>query len=170
MLVTEREKMVQDIKNWTDRYGKDRSALMPILQEIQKKYSRISDFAMQAVADVLNIHPVEVYGVVSFYSFLNESYHGRFVIRLCRTITCDMAGKDRVAQQLKNDLGIDFDQTTPDGMFTLEWANCLGMCDQGPAMLVNDQVFTCVTPEKVHDILQGCRQSISVFATEKKEA
>ena len=59
-----------------------------------------------------------------------------------------MQGKDRVARQLENDLGIRFGETTPDGKFTLDWANCLGMCDQGPALLVNDQVFTRVTPEQ----------------------
>ena len=60
-----------------------------------------------------------------------------------------MAGKDRVARQLENDLGIGFGETTADGKFSLEWANCLGMCDQGPALLVNDDVYTRVTPEQV---------------------
>ena len=87
---------------------------------------------MQVIADLLDIHPVEVHSVVSFYSFLDERPQGQFVIRLCRTITCDMAGKEHVARQLVNDLGIDFGETTPDGKFSLGWANCLGMCDQGP--------------------------------------
>ena len=64
------------------------------------------------------------------------------MIRLCRTISCDMAGKEQVARQLENDLGVCFGETTPDGKFTLEWANCLGMCDQGPAILVNEQIYT----------------------------
>jgi [NiFe] hydrogenase diaphorase moiety large subunit len=107
--------------------------------------------------------------VVTFYAFLNEEYHGRFVIRLCRTISCAMAGKEAVARQLKNDLGIDFGQTTPDGRFTLEWANCIGMCDQGPAMLVNDQVFTHVTAEKVHDILAACEKAFGACAPQTEE-
>jgi [NiFe] hydrogenase diaphorase moiety large subunit len=157
MLFTERENQRDDVKKWIETYGADRSALMPVLQEVQNKYNSISEFAMQIIADLLDIHPVEVFGVVSFYSFLYDKPHGRFVIRLCRTISCDLAGKERVARQLENDLGIKFGETTPDGRFSLEWANCIGMCDQGPAMLVNDQVFTKVTPEKVHDILEGCR-------------
>jgi len=169
MLVTERETMVQDIREWAERYGGDRSALIPVLQQIQRKYRWINEFAMQAVAHVLAIHPVEVYGVVSFYSFLDAKPNGRFVIRLCRTISCDMSGSERVARQLENDLGIEFGQTTADAMFTLEWANCLGMCDQGPALLVNDQVFTHVTPEKVHDIVQGCRMSVAAHTAQKKE-
>jgi [NiFe] hydrogenase diaphorase moiety large subunit len=77
-----------------------------------------------------------------------------------------MAGKSRVARQLENELGIAFGETTSDGHFTLEYANCLGLCDQGPALLVNDTAFTNVTPEKVHDIISGCRRAFSVYAQE----
>jgi [NiFe] hydrogenase diaphorase moiety large subunit len=119
---------------------------------------------MQVIADLLDIHPVEVHSVVSFYSFLDEKPQGQYVIRLCRTITCDMAGKEHVARQLQNDLGISLGQTTPDGKFSLHWANCLGMCDQGPALLVNDRIFTRVTPEKVHGILEQCRQTFGMHA------
>ncbi len=169
MLVTERERLRDDIKAWSQTFGTERNALIPILQEVQKKYSNISQYAMQVIADVLDIHPVEVYSVVSFYSFLNDKPKGKYVIRLCQTISCDMQGKDRVARQLENDLGITFGETTPDGKFSLEFANCLGMCDQGPAMLINDQVYTHVTPEKVHDILENIRRTFGVFALETKE-
>ena len=169
MLATERETLGADIAALADRFGRQRSALMPILQEIQRRHHHISDFAMQETARLLDVHPVEVYSVVTFYAFLNNRQLGRFVIRLCRTISCDMQNKDRVARQLRNELGVDFGETTLDGRFTLEWANCLGMCDQGPAMLVNDQVFTAVTPEKVHDILEGCRRSFGVYAVAGKE-
>ena len=77
--------------------------------------------------------------------------------------------KIRVARQLENDLGIAFGETTKDGKFTLEWANCMGMCDQGPALLVNERVFTRVTPEQVHAILEDCRKVFGVHATERKE-
>jgi [NiFe] hydrogenase diaphorase moiety large subunit len=169
MLVTEQEKMKADIKALADGCGKQRSGLLPILQEVQKAHGHVSDFAMQVIADELDIHPVEVYSVVTFYTFLTQNPQGRFVIRLCRTISCEMAGKERVARQLENDLCIEFGETTPDDKFTLEWANCLGMCDQGPAMLVNDQVFTRVTPEAVHDILEACRETFGVYAMQGKE-
>jgi NADH:ubiquinone oxidoreductase subunit E len=164
MLVTERQRLREDIGRWVERFGAQRSSLIPVLQEIQAKHHQISEYAMQEVADRMDIHPVEVYSVVTFYAFLSEGYHGKFVIRLCRTISCDMAGKDRVARQLETDLGIAFGQTTRDGKFSLEWASCIGMCDQGPALLVNDQVFTSVTPERVHDILQVCRKSFGPLA------
>lgn len=169
MLVTERERLRNDIHALTQTLGSDRSALIPILQEVQKRHSTISDFAMQVIADELNIHPVEVHSVVSFYAFLDDRPKGRFIVRLCRTISCDMANKAAVARQLENDLGIDFGETTTDGKFSLEWANCIGMCDQGPALLVNDKVHTRVTPEKVHQILEDCRQTFSIYALENRE-
>lgn len=169
MIVTEHEKVRKDLEKWVDRFGRTRNALMPILQETQKKYQYISPDAQQIIADLLNLHPVEVYGVVSFYSFLDTHKQGKFVIRLCRTISCDIAGKDRVARQLENDLGISFGETSEDGMFTLEWANCLGMCDQGPAVMINDEIHTRVTPEKVHNILQHCRSRFGLHALREQE-
>lgn len=169
MLFTERERLKEDIISCSKKFGTERNALIPILQEVQKKYSNISQYAMQVIADVLDIHPVEVYSVVSFYSFLNDTPKGKYVIRLCQTISCDMQGKDRVARQLENDLGIAFGETTRDGKFSLEFANCLGMCDQGPAMLVNDQIYTHVTPEKVHDILESIRRTFGVFALDQRK-
>ena len=169
MLTTQQDKLMGEIDKLVETYGSGRDALIPILQDIQKRYHTISDFTMQTFADRLGIHPAEVYGVVTFYAFLNEKYHGRFVIRLCRTISCDMAGKEAVARQLINDLGIEFGETTSDGRFTLEWANCIGMCDQGPAMLVNDQVFTHVTPDKVHDILAACEKAFGPHTPQTEE-
>jgi NADH:ubiquinone oxidoreductase subunit E len=169
MLVTDRERLREELYALADKHGRNRSGLIPILQEVQKRHYQISGYTMQVIADLLDIHPVEVYSVVSFYSFLDEKPRGRFVIRLCRTISCDLEGKDRVARQLENDLGIRFGETTVDGKFTLEWANCIGMCDQGPALLVNEKVYTHVTPDKVHDILEECRSSFGVYAVEAKQ-
>ena len=169
MLVTEHERLRDEIVALAAQHGRERSALIPILQEIQQRHLQISELAMQITADLLDIHPVEVYSVASFYSFLDHAPKGRFAVRLCRTISCDMAGKDAVARQLQNDLGVDFGETTPDGKFSLEWAACIGMCDQGPALLVNDQVFAKVTPEKVHAIVDGFRRTFGVYATERKE-
>ncbi len=112
---------------------------------------------MQIVADLVGIHAVEVYSVATFYAFLHGAPEGRFVVRLCGTLSCDFAGKTAVAEALRGALGIDFGATTDDGVFTLEWASCVGMCDQGPALLVNDKVFTRVTPEKVAEIVAEYR-------------
>jgi [NiFe] hydrogenase diaphorase moiety large subunit len=166
MLVSQQQKLQDEIHELVGRHGRTRAALMPVLQELQQKYSSVSDFAMQVVADEIGIHPAEVYGVVSFYSFLHHEPRGRFQIRLCQTISCDLAGKSRVARQLENELGIRFGETTADGRFSLEWASCLGMCDQGPALLVNERVYARVSPEHVHRIIDDCRKVFGAHAAQ----
>ena len=146
-----------DIVAIVERHGADRTSLIPILQDVKTAEHEISDEAMQIVADLLGIHPVEVYSVATFYAFLHGATEGRYVVRLCGTLSCDFAGKTAVAEALRSALGIDFGATTDDGVFTLEWASCVGMCDQGPALLVNDRVFTRVTPEKVAEIVAQYR-------------
>ncbi|MCX6150121.1 MAG: NADH-quinone oxidoreductase subunit NuoE [Ignavibacteriales bacterium] len=153
MLVLEKNTLTEEIERLIEQFGCDRTSLLPILQAIQKKHKYISDFAQQEVARLLDIHPVEVYSVISFYSFLSSKPQGRNIVRLCQTITCDMSGKEAVAMAVERELGIKFGETTKDKKVTLEYANCLGMCDQGPAMIVNDRVFSHLTPEKAVQIL-----------------
>jgi NADH-quinone oxidoreductase E subunit len=168
MLQSERDRQDQWLRTLPDKYGSDRSALLPILQDIQAKFSYVDGHTMQVVADLLGIHPVEVYSVVSFYSLFTSQPKGRFIIRLCNTISCAMQGKDQVARQLETDLGIAFGCTTADGMFSLEWTHCLGLCDRGPALLVNDSVYTEVTPARVHEILEDCRRQFGIHALMKE--
>jgi NADH-quinone oxidoreductase E subunit len=153
MLILEKNSLTQEIENLIGIYGSNKNALLPILQAIQKKHKHISDFAQQEIARMLDIHPVEVYSVISFYSFLNSNPLGRNVVRLCQTITCDMTGKDAIANAIERELGIKFGETTKDKKFTLQYANCLGMCDQGPSMIINDKVYSRLTPEKAINIL-----------------
>lgn len=154
MLVLEKNALTEDIESLCVKYGNTRSALLPILQELQIKHGYISEFAQQEVARMLEIHPVEVYSVVTFYSFLSTESKGKYIVRLCRTISCDLAGTEVIAKTLERELGILFGETTKDRRFTLEYINCMGMCDQGPAILVNDNVHTKLTPQKVVDILK----------------
>lgn len=153
MLVLEKNAMTVEIEQLVEKYGKSRSSLLGILQDIQRKHNHIPDFAQQEVARLLDIHPVEIYSVITFYSFLNTNPKGRNIVRLCKTVTCDMAGKTGIAKALERELGIKFGETTKDNKFTLEYVNCLGMCDQGPALLINERVYPKVTPEKAVQIL-----------------
>ncbi len=146
-----------DIVAIVERHGAERTSLIPILQEIKRTHHEVGEQAMQIVADMLDIHPVEVFSVASFYAFLHGAPEGRHVVRLCGTLSCDFAGKAAVADALRAELGIDFNETTGDREFTLEWASCVGMCDQGPALLVDDRVYTRVTPARVAEIVAECR-------------
>jgi len=157
MLVTNQDQQREDIERWLGE-NHSRTVLIPLLQKIQSKYNYISEFAMQLVADLLQISSAEVYGVVTFYSFLYNKPRGKSTIRLCRTISCDLKGKDEVARQLENSLGIKFGETTSDGEFSLEYTNCIGLCDRGPAMMIDDKIYTGVKPENVHVILDEFKQ------------
>ncbi|MEE4276417.1 MAG: NAD(P)H-dependent oxidoreductase subunit E [Thermoleophilia bacterium] len=157
MLATTPDQLRAEVAELIEKLGPGRSSLIPILQEVKRRYRGVDPEAMQVVAEAIDIHPVEVYSVASFYAFLHGAPEGRFVIRLCRTLSCDFAGKEAVAEALQKELGVGFDESTDDGLFTLEWASCMGMCDQGPALLVNDRVYTRVTPEQVPAILADCR-------------
>ncbi len=159
MTVTQQEQLRTELDELIEKLGPGRSSLIPILSEVKRRYHGVDDDAMQIVADALDIHPVEVYSVASFYAFLHGAPQGAHTIRLCQTLSCDSAGKQAVADALTGELGIGFGETTDDGQFTLEWASCVGMCDQGPALLVNDQVHTRVTPASVHEIVAACRAS-----------
>ncbi len=149
----------KEIDELIELNGGNRNALIPVLQEIRKRHTFVNSFAMQYAANRLGVSAAEVYGVISFYSFLKDKNYGKFTISLCRTISCDMADKTRIAKQLQNTLGIKFGETTEDGLFSLQWTNCIGMCDESPALLINEQVFTKVTPQKIKEILDGCRKT-----------
>jgi len=153
MLVFEKNTITEEIEKLAEKFGNDRSALLPILQTIQAKYNYISDFAQQEIARLLDIHPVEVYGVISFYAFLHSKPQGKNIVRLCKTISCELVGKDKIEKAIERELGIKFGETTKDMKFTLEHTSCLGMCDQGPAMIVNDKIYTKLNPEKACEIL-----------------
>lgn len=160
MLLTEQEKAKSFISKLAEKYAHDRSALIPILQGIQTEYGYVSEFAMQYVGDLLGIHAAQIYSVATFYQFINTKPKGKFIIRLSRDMSSIMRGAKAIARQLENDLGIKFGETTPDGMFTLEWTSCIGMNYQAPAMMVNDEVFSNLTPQRVHRILEECTEGL----------
>lgn len=157
MLVIEKNSLTEEIELLLEKFGSFREALIPVLQELQIKHGYISDFAQQEIARMLDIHPVEVYGVVTFYSFLSTEPKGRNIIRLCQTISCDMANKEAIARTIEKEVGVNFGNTTADKKYSLEYINCMGMCDQGPAMLINDKVYTKLSPSKVVDIIKSCK-------------
>lgn len=168
MLITERDRLREDVLAIAELTDFNRASLIPILRKVKEKYRGIDSYAMQLIADILGIHPVEVYAVATFYSFLKPETEGQLVFRLCRTLSCELEGKENVANQLQRELGIGFGETSSDQHFTLEWANCMGMCDQGPAMLVNETVFTQLTPEKVHEIVESYRSEKDGHVTRRQ--
>jgi NADH-quinone oxidoreductase subunit E len=142
------------VKDLANQHGRNRESLLPILQGIVKKKRHVSENAMVEVARELDMSAALVYGTATFYSFLDTEPRGKYVIRLCRTITCDMHGKKEIMDTLKNLLKINVGETTKDNRFTLLETNCLGWCHKGPAMLINEKPYTELTPDKVSEIIE----------------
>jgi NADH:ubiquinone oxidoreductase subunit E len=164
--VIDYDELREDVMEVAALTNYNRASLIPVLRTVKEKYRGIDGDAMQIIADVLGCHPVEVNAVATFYSFLKPETEGRFIFRLCRTYSCELAGKEEIAKQLSRDLGVEFGETSADGLFSLEWANCMGMCDQGPAMLVNEEIYTRLTPNRVHTIVQDFKTRPEAHATE----
>ena len=141
------------VEKATGIYGDQRDALLPILQEIQRNEHYLSDESMVEVARRLDISSADVYGNATFYSFLDTVPRGKYIIRVCKTIVCDMHNKNQIIDTLENLLKIKVGETTLNRKFSLLYTNCLGWCHKGPAMLINDEVYTELTPEKVREII-----------------
>lgn len=148
----------QLIKELADKYGRNREALMPVLQGVVAEYNYLTDEAMIQIAKELDISAAQVYGTATFYSFLDVEERGKYVIRICRTITCDMKGKTQILKAIENTLKIKCGETTRDKKFTILETNCLGWCHKAPAMLINDTPYTDLTPEKVIEIIEDYRK------------
>lgn len=141
------------VKKLADKYGRTRESLIPILQGVVLEERYISSEAMTEIARELDMSAAKVYGTATFYSFLDTQPRGKYVIRVCRTISCSMKGKNLIVQELEDMLKIKVGETTSNRKFSLLETNCLGWCHKGPAMLINDEAYTELTPEKVREII-----------------
>lgn len=143
------------VKELTEKHGHSRESLMPILQGIVDRHNYLTDEAMVEVAKELDISAAEVYGTASFYTFLDTKERGKYVIRVCKTITCSMKGKAEIIETIEDMLKIKAGETTSDKMFSLIETNCIGWCHKAPAILINETPYTELYPEKVVEIIKS---------------
>jgi len=143
------------IKNLADKHGRERENLLPIMQGVVQQEKYLSEYSMLEIAREMDIPASEVYGTATFYSFLETKPTGKYIIRVCKTITCSMKGKNQVLFAIQEMLKIKIGDTTPDKRFTLLETNCLGWCHKAPAMLINDEVFTDLSPEKAREVISS---------------
>lgn len=143
------------VKGLADKYGRTRESLLPVMQGVVQQEKYLSEYSMVEIAREMDIPASDVYGTATFYSFLETQPSGKFIIRVCKTITCAMKGKNQILFSIQDMLKIKVGETTPDNRFTLLETNCLGWCHKAPAMLINDEVYTDLTPEKIREILSG---------------
>jgi [NiFe] hydrogenase diaphorase moiety large subunit len=138
-------------------FGNDKGRLMDILLGVQAQAGCIAPEALEEIAKSLSLSRVEVESAATFYAFFSPKPRGRFVIRLCNDVPDQLRGVDRIAAALRKELGIEFGQTTPDGLFSLDYTPCIGMSDQAPAMLINEKVVTWVSTDMVREVVETLR-------------
>lgn len=150
------------VKEIMARYpeGKHKSALIPVLHIAQEENGGwLSTEAMDHVAEVLNILPIEVYEVATFYTMFNLKPVGKYVFEVCRTGPCMLNGSDDIIEYIKEKLSIREGETTLDGLFTLKPAECLGACGYAPMMQLGKHYREHLTKEKVDAIIDECRRN-----------
>ncbi len=153
------ENLETKIKSICAEVGNDSSRMMDIVCKVQDELGHISDRAIDLIAQEVKTPRVEVEGTVTFYSFLSKEPKGKFVIRLCDDIIDRFHGVEKVAEAFKKELGINFGETTSDGLFSLEYTPCIGMSDQAPAALINNEVLTYLSTDSVADIINTLKKS-----------
>ena len=146
--------ITESLKEKVERHGKTRSALLPVLQDIIAEKNYLSDTDLVEIAKEMNISAADVFGTATFYSFLDTKPRGKYVIRVCKTISCSMKGKHEVLTTIEETLKIKLGETTADKQFSLLETNCIGWCHKAPAMLINDEPYTELTSKKVTEVLQ----------------
>jgi len=132
-----------------------REDLLGLLREAQDKFGYVPEEVMAELAESLEIPINEVYGVASFYSFLSTKPLGRNVIRICQSLPCYLKHCQTIIETVEKELGIKPGETTPDDRFSFQLTNCIGLCDQAPAMMINYDAHVDLTPEKIAQILQN---------------
>ncbi len=139
--------------------GKQKSALIPVLHLAQEEYGWLSAETMDYVASLLQLEPIEVYEVATFYSMYNLKPVGKYLFEVCQTGPCMINGSDEIVDHIRQRLGIGVGETTPDGMFTLKTVECLGACGYAPMMQLGKHYREHLTPEKVDQIIEECRKN-----------
>ncbi|MFT3947258.1 MAG: NADH-quinone oxidoreductase subunit NuoE [Agriterribacter sp.] len=155
---TEKLKKVEEI---IARYpeGKQKSALLPVLHLAQEQFGWLSSETMDYVASLLNIEPIEVYEVATFYSMYNLKPVGKYMFEVCQTGPCMVRGCDDIIAYIGEKLGIRPGETTGDGLFTLKTVECLGACGYAPMMQLGKHYKEHLTKEKVDAIIDECRRN-----------
>ncbi len=148
------------------KYPDKRSVCLAALRIAQEELGHVSEPAMIDIAELLELTPVQVYEVATFYTLYNLKPIGKFLIQVCKTLSCALVGAESVISHLENTLGIAIGETTKDGLFTLKVVECLAACGSGPMMQINDRYYEQLTPEKIETILGDLkREGQSKLAT-----
>lgn len=145
---------IAGIDEYIHHYPQARAAVLDALKLVQKRNGWVDDAQVAAIANMLDIATTDVEGVATFFNRIYRSPVGRHVILICDSIACYLTGYEALADAFKRELGIEFGQTTADGRFTLLPICCLGNCDKGPSVLIDEDTYGPVLPSEVSMLLE----------------
>ena len=141
-------------------YPQKRSASLMFLHALQEHFGYLSSDAIEWTAAKLDLQPINIYELVTFYPMFRQEPCGKYQLKVCRTLSCALGGAYKLHEHFCNRLGLDSQkhapQTTSDGKFTVEFVECLASCGTAPVMMRNDNFFEGVTAQKADEILERC--------------
>lgn len=149
------------IKPVLDKYGEVEGSLITILQQAQSIYGYLPTDVIYCIAERLCISPARVMGVATFYSQFRLKPIGKYLIMLCQGTACHVNGSERIEAAISRELNISDGETTEDGLFTLKNVACLGCCSLSPVMMINEETYGNLTPEKAVEILKKLKEEAS---------
>lgn len=152
----ERQDVLNEILGRYPDYGL-RSAVMPLLWEVQRAERQVSEARIAEIAEIVKLHPTEVKGVMSFYSTYHEHAVGRFHLQICSTLSCSLAGSDEMYDFISEQTGLVNGETDREGRFSIQKVECLGSCTTAPVLQVNDTYYERVTKSRCQMILESLR-------------
>ncbi len=142
-----------EVREIVAQYPTERSAIMPVLWKAQHKWGWLSYDVLRLVGKTLHLPPSHVLSVATFYTMFKKEPTGKYLIQVCHTLSCELAGSERVIERVKDKLGIGPGETTADGKFTLMRVECLASCGSGPMAQINEHFYELLTDERVDSIL-----------------
>lgn len=151
------ESLKDKLKSQIAQFHHTREAAIDVINVVQDHYGYLSDKAVEEVADLLDLSTLEVDELATFYTFIYREPVGKYVIHVCDSLICWMAGEENLVEHLCRRLGIEMGGTTDDGLFTLLPVCCIGYCDRSPAILVNRKVHGPLSIEKLDGLIDRLR-------------
>ncbi len=139
-------------------YKNTKGSLITVLQKAQEIYGYLPTDVIYRIAEEMSLTPAKVMGVATFYTQFRFKPVGKYLIMLCQGTACHVNGSERIEKTIKEELGISDGETTDDGLFTLKNVACLGCCSLSPVMMINEETYGSLTPEKVKTILKNLKE------------
>ena len=150
--------LMADISEIIERYRNKKGIVIPLLQDVQELYGYVPKEAVFIIAKELSLHPVDIYGILTFYSQFYTAPRGKNTIKVCLGTACHVMGSKELLNFFEQKLNVKEGETSKDGIFTLERVVCLGCCGMAPVVTVNDNFYDRCDIKKAEEILQNYRE------------